>query len=70
MVGTLIFITYFVSLIWSLFFLEWMIEHNITPGIGVFTVMCPILNTMFVIYRTYRHFKNGGKIFLHDLFAD
>lgn len=69
MVGIIFFI-YIISIVWSLFFIEWMVEQNITPGIGVFTVMCPILNTIFAGYRTYRHFKNDGKFFIKDLFAD
>lgn len=70
MIVTLICIIYLVSLVGSLFFIEWMVEHNIDAGIVVFTVMCPILNTIFVGYRTYRYFKNGGKFFIKDLFAN
>lgn len=36
----------------------------------MFVSLYPVLNTIFAGYRTYRYFKNDGRFFIKDLFAD
>lgn len=69
MVGTLVFI-YIISVFWSYCFIEWAVDREIGCAETMFVSLCPILNTIFAGYRTYRHFKNSGKFFIKDLFAD
>lgn len=61
---------YFISTLWSFCFIPWAVDKNIGCVEVMCVSMCPILNTIFAGYRTYRHFKNGGKFFIKDLFAD
>jgi hypothetical protein len=64
-------IIWFISCFWALCFVPWCAERNISLGITIFSYICPVFNTIFAAYRTYRHFKNGGSIkFLKDLFAE
>lgn len=69
MVVLIIFI-YIISAFWSCFFIRWALDRDINCDKIIFISVCPILNTIFAGYRTYRHFKNGGKFFIKDLFAD
>lgn len=62
-------IIWVISIIWALFFTQWCIENNISP-LAILVMFCPILNTVFAAYRTYRWIRNGFDIkFLKDLFA-
>jgi len=69
MVVLIIFI-YIISSVWSCCFINWAFNKNIDYYKIILISACPILNTIFAGYRTYRHFKNGGKFFIKDLFAD
>lgn len=69
MVELIIFI-YIISAFWSCCFIGWAVDKDIDPDKIIFICVCPILNTVFAGYRTYHHFKNGGKFFIKDLFAD
>lgn len=68
MLGLIVFI-YIGSVLWSMCFIGWMVDHNIDCGVTIVACMFPILNTVFAIYRTYCSFKNGN-FFLKDLFAN
>ena len=63
-----ILVIYFISFIWAFAFSGWACEHEISFGAFMFTIFCPILNTIFAVYRTYRFLKNKDRFFLKDLF--
>lgn len=69
MVGIIFFI-YIISVFWSYCFIGWAIDKDIKFAEMMLVSLCPILNTIFAGYRTYRYFKNSGKFFIKDLFAD
>lgn len=60
MVAVIIFI-YNISIFWSFCFIPWCVNENIDFAEAMFVCFCPVLNTIFAGYRTYRYFKNGGK---------
>ena len=64
----IIFLIWVMSCIGVLFFIPWCVDNDISLPLTLFVIICPILNTTFIIYRTYRYFKNGGIILLKDLF--
>lgn len=64
-----IFLIYSFSTVWCLFFIDWLVEHNFEAEIAMCAIFCPILNTIFAIYRTYMYFKNAsGTNFIKNLF--
>lgn len=69
MVALIVFI-YLISVFWSYCFIGWAVDKDIKCAEMMFVSLCPILNTIFAGYRTYRHFKNSGRFFIKDLFAD
>lgn len=64
----IILIIYFISLVCAFSFLDWACERDISIGGFIFVIFCPILNTVFAIYRIYRCFKSKDNFFLKDLF--
>ena len=63
------FIIWFLSCFWAMCFIPWMVERDIHFLPMIFAYICPIFNTVFAVYRTYYHFKNGGSItFIKELF--
>lgn len=63
-------IIWLISWIGAIAFIPWCVDNDISLIMTLFVMICPILNTIFVIYRTYRYFKNRGTIPLKDLFVD
>lgn len=63
-------IIWLISCVGVIAFIPWCVDNDISLPLTLFVMICPILNTIFVIYRTYRYFKNGGTFPLKDLFVD
>lgn len=61
-----------ISFLWSNFFMEWCIDKGYSP-IVLLVMVCPILNTIFAICRTYHAIKSKRKEkwkSFKDLFAE
>ena len=64
-------ILWLVSCFLSLIFIPWCIDRGYSP-IVILIMFCPILNTIFVICRTYHAVRSGfveGWESFKDLFA-
>ena len=67
----IVFLIWLMSCLWAMCFISWMVDKDTDTILAAFVCLCPIFNTVFAAYRTYRHFKNGNGIkFLKDLFAE
>lgn len=54
-------------------FIPWMYERNLSVSMAVFLLICPVVNTIFLAYRTYKAFKHNSEKILGEfkkLFED
>ena len=59
----LIFCIWLMSSIGMVLFVPWMYEKGLSVPMATVLIICPIINTLFFIYRTYKALRyNSDKI--------